>query len=775
MLAGKTIDDPLDLAIRSAGGGGVVTCSALTPEAFRRRAEVLAWQEKSLPDGPGETGGTDPLAQTLYELRVHQIELEMQNEELRQFQLDLDASRERFFDFYDMAPVGYCAVNDKGTVIEANLTTATLLGLPRDLLIKQTFSQFIEPADQDIYYSMRKRLIQTQAVQTRELRLRQSEGVPLWVSLTVRTAPTADQGPVMRIVLNEIAEHKRIETEAIAAKEYAQNIVETVRESLLVLDAELKILSANQSFYTTFQVSPEKTIGNFIYSLGDGQWDIPELRLLLEDILPKVSVFNGYEVEHVFPGIGQRFMLLNAREVYRRDIGSKIILLAIEDISESKLAKQLQSLAFFDPLTGLANRRLMLDCLQKALSSSVRHKKRGALMLMDLDNFKTLNDTLGHKQGDLLLQEVAKRLKVCVRDGDTVARLGGDEFVVMLEDLSENVLHATTQAAVVGQKILISLSQVYALGDWKHSCTASIGISLFGEPGATADELFIRADLAMYRAKDAGRNTQCFFDDQMQTELNTRVAMEEDLREAMQKQQFSVHYQAQVNAKGRITGVEALLRWQHPLRGWVPPVEFIPKAETTGLILPLGLWVLETACAQLARWATRPETAHLVLAVNVSARQFRANEFVDQVLAIVKTSGANAKLLTLELTEKVIAANGNDVAIKMNALKAVGIAFSLDDFDTGYSSLSHLKGLPLDQLKIDQSFVRNILSDPNAEAIAKTVIILARSMGVQVIAEGVETIQQRDLLGTLGCHNYQGYLFSKPLPVAEFEALVKRG
>ena len=754
--------------------GGLVMSSVLTPEASRRRAEVLAWQEKRPLDGPGETGGPDALAQTLYELRVHQIELEMQNEELRKFQLDLDASRELLFDFYDMTPVGYCTVNDKGTVVEANLTTAKLLGVPRARLIKQPFTHFIEPADQDIYYLMLKQLNQTKAVQTRELRFRQSEGQPLWVSLTVRTAPTADQGPVMRIVLSEIAEHKRIETEAIAAKEYAQNIVETVRESLLVLDAELKILSANQSFYNTFQVSPEKTIGNFIYNLGDGQWDIPELRLLLEDILPKVSVFNGYEVEHGFPGIGQRFMLLNAREVYRRDIGSKIILLAIEDISESKLAKQIQSLAFFDPLTGLANRRLMLDCLQKALSSSVRHKKRGALMLLDLDNFKTLNDTLGHKQGDLLLQQVALRLKACVRDGDTVARLGGDEFVVMLEDLSENVLHAATQATVVGQKILASLSQVYELGDWKHSCSASIGISLFGEPGETADELLIRADLAMYRSKDAGRNTLCFFDQQMHTDLTTRVLLEEDLRLALEQDQFSVYYQAQVNAQGRTTGVEALLRWQHPTRGWVSPVEFIPKAEKTGLILPLGLWVLKVACDQLALWAMRAETAHLTLAVNVSARQFRDSDFVDQVLAIVKSSGADAKLLKLELTESVLAANVDDLVSKMNTLKAAGIGFSLDDFGTGYSSLSIIKRLPLDYLKIDQSFVRNILLDPDDAAIAKMVIVLANTMGVQVIAEGVETIQQRDLLATLDCHNYQGYLFSRPLPIDEFEVFANR-
>ncbi len=751
----------------------MVTSSALHTAALRRRAEILAWQEQSPPRGAAETGGIDTPSQTLYELRVHQIELEMQNDELRKFQLDREVSRYYYVDFYDLAPVGFCTVDDKGAILQANLATAKLLGVPRDQLIKQAFARFIGLEDQDSYHLMRMRLLQTQEVQSCDLRLRQNKGEPLWVSLTVSATLTADHGLVMRIVLSEMTERKRIEAEVLAAKEYAQNIVETVREPLLVLDAGLRVLSANQCFYSTFQVLPGNTIGNYIYDLGDKQWDIPKLRLLLEDVLPKACVFNGYEVEHEFPGVGRRTMLLNAREIFRLDVGSKVILLAIEDITERKLVQeQIQHLAYFDPLTDLPNRRLMLDRLQQALLASVRHRQRGALMLMDLDNFKTLNDTLGHSQGDLMLQEVAARLKACLRDGDTVARIGGDEFIVMLEDLGESPLQAATQAAMVGEKILRRLSQVVELGNFKHSGSASIGITLFGEAGETADELLIRVDLAMYRAKDAGRNTLCFFDQQMHTDLTTRVLLEEDLRLALQQHQFSVYYQAQVNARSRITGVEALLRWQHPTRGWVSPVEFIPKAEKSGLILPLGLWVLQVACEQLALWAMRPETAHLTLAVNVSARQFRDSDFVSQVLETVHSSGANAKLLKLELTESVLAANVEDVITKMKTLKAAGISFSLDDFGTGYSSLSLIKRLPLDYLKIDQSFVHNILLDPDDAAIAKMVIVLAHTMGVQVIAEGVETMEQRDLLATLGCHNYQGYLFGRPVPIEEFEALV---
>jgi predicted signal transduction protein with EAL and GGDEF domain len=365
---------------------------------------------------------------------------------------------------------------------------------------------------------------------------------------------------------------------------------------------------------------------------------------------------------------------------------------------------------------------------------------------------------------------VAQRLVTCVREGDTVARLGGDEFLVMLEDLSEDALDAATQAETVGEKIRASLNQPYQLGPCAQHSTASIGITLFGGVAHEGiDEPLKRADLAMYQAKAAGRNTLRFFDPQMQAVVMARAALEVDLRMALEKHQLRLYYQAQVQGENQLTGVEALVRWQHPLRGMVSPAEFIPLSEETGLILPLGLWVLETACTQLALWALRPERAHLTMAVNVSAHQFHQDDFVSQVLAVLARSGANPQRLKLELTESLLISNVEDVILKMEALKAQGVGFSLDDFGTGYSSLSYLKRLPLDQLKIDQGFVRDILIDPNDAAIARMVIVLADSLGLAVIAEGVETEAQRDFLAGQNCHAYQGYLLSRPLPLDEFE------
>ena len=427
------------------------------------------------------------------------------------------------------------------------------------------------------------------------------------------------------------------------------------------------------------------------------------------------------------------------------------------------------SLAFYDPLTQLPNRRLLMDRLVQALASSARSGHPGALLLIDLDNFKTLNDTLGHDKGDLLLQQVGQRLVSCVREGDTVARLGGDEFVVMLEVLSENPVEAATQAEAVGAKIIATLNQPYQLTGHANRSTPSIGLTLFTGHQNSIDELLKQADLAMYQSKTAGRNTLRFFDQKMQAVATDRAALEADLREALLQQQFLLYYQPQVMGEGRLTGAEALVRWQHPQRGMVSPAEFIPLAEETGLILPLGHWVLETACAQLARWATRPETKHLTLAVNVSANQMHQADFVAQVLAVLDKTGANPQHLKLELTESLLVSNVESAIAKMAALKALGVGFSMDDFGTGYSSLSYLKRLPLDQLKIDRGFVRDILTDPNDAAIARMVIALAESMGLAVIAEGVEIEAQRNFLSCLGCHAYQGYLFSRPLPIDEFE------
>jgi diguanylate cyclase (GGDEF)-like protein/PAS domain S-box-containing protein len=454
----------------------------------------------------------------------------------------------------------------------------------------------------------------------------------------------------------------------------------------------------------------------------------------------------------------------------------------LQDITERKeAADKIEYLAFYDALTGLPNRKLMLDRLGRALYSSARHHRHGALMLIDMDNFKALNDTLGHDIGDQLLIEVALRLESCVRECDTVARLGGDEFVVILEDLDETDL-AAMQAEHVAVKIRDQLGESYLLdlaqeddepSSRSHHCSSSIGVTLFCDQSVSVDELMKRADTAMYQAKAAGRNTLRFFDPQMQAAVKARAAMEVDLRKAIVESQFLLHYQAQVDLSGRVIGAECLVRWQHPERGLVLPMEFIPLAEDTGLILSIGHWVLVAACQLLSAWANSPQLAHITLAVNVSARQFSLPNFVDEVLALLEYTGTPPNRLKLELTESLLFENAEDIIAKMTALKARGVVFSMDDFGTGYSSLSYLKRLPLDQLKIDQSFVRHVLTDANDAAIARTVVALGQSLGLAVMAEGVETQGQRDFLAANGCHTFQGYLFSHPLPLEGFTAFAK--
>jgi len=444
------------------------------------------------------------------------------------------------------------------------------------------------------------------------------------------------------------------------------------------------------------------------------------------------------------------------------------------DITERKQAEEkINHLAFFDHLTDLPNRTLLQDRLKQAMANSQRNGHYGALLLLDLDYFKTLNDTLGHDMGDLLLKQVAQRLTECVREGDTVARLGGDEFVVMLVSLSESQIEAASLVGVIGSKIITTLNQTYEIKDVSYRITPSIGASVFLGQQTEIETLLKQADLAMYKAKDAGRNTLRFFDPDMARDVLKRASLDNDLREAVQKKQFVLHYQAQM-AGNQVTGAEVLLRWQHPVRGLVFPGEFISVIEETGLILPVGQWVLETACQQLAVWARQPEMSHLTIAVNISAHQLNHEGFVDQVLMALELSGADPARLKLELTESLLLNNVEEIIGKMTALKAKGVGFSLDDFGTGYSSLSYLKRLPLDQLKIDQSFVRDILADPNDAAIAKMIVVLAESMGLVVIAEGVETEAQRDILAQHGCHAYQGYLFSRPLTLDDFESFIKR-
>jgi diguanylate cyclase (GGDEF)-like protein/PAS domain S-box-containing protein len=442
------------------------------------------------------------------------------------------------------------------------------------------------------------------------------------------------------------------------------------------------------------------------------------------------------------------------------------------DITERKTAEEkIQYLAFYDPLTRLPNRQLLLDRLQRAMSDR-EHPREGALMFIDLDNFKVLNDTLGHQKGDLLLQQVAERLRSCVHRGDTVARLGGDEFVILLENSGHKPLAPAAAARIVSERILAKLGEPYVLTGHLHHSTCSIGVTLFGRAPWTVSELLKQADLAMYQAKNAGRNTVCFFDPEMQAVATANAELATDLRQAWRESQFLIDYQPQVGAEGRMTGVEALLRWRHPQRGLVAPAHFIPTAEDTSLIIPIGRWLLEQACAQLAQWAKRPDRRHLSIAVNVSVRQFRDPAFVDEVMTAIANAGIAPHKLKLELTESLLA-DGIEVTVaKMGSLKDMGVSLSLDDFGMGYSSLSYLKRLPLDELKIDREFVKDILTDANDAAIARTIIGLAQSLGLGVIAEGVETQAQRAFLAQQGCPNYQGYLFCRPLPIAQLETFM---
>lgn len=544
-------------------------------------------------------------------------------------------------------------------------------------------------------------------------------------------------------------------------------------ESLMITDADEVILQVNEAFTLNTGYSAAEAIGQTPRILKSGYHDAAFYTEMWDTLLRTGNwhgeIWDRRKNGEIYPKMLTIKAVTNASGTVTHYVGTH------QDITERKAAEaEINKLAFYDALTGLPNRRLLLMRLKQALASSARNGREGALLFIDLDNFKQLNDTRGHDIGDLLLQQVAQRLESCIREGDTVARLGGDEFVVMLEDLSGHAREASALTEAVGEKILVTLGQPYQLDSKPYRSTPSIGATLFNSEQQTIAELLKKADIAMYQAKKSGRNTLRFFDAQMQDAINTRASLEEELRQALEKQQFHLYYQIQVDGSQRPLGAEVLIRWMHPERGIVPPLQFIPLAEETGLILPIGLWVLETACAQIKVWEQDERTRDLVLAVNVSARQFGQANFVAQVQAVVQRHAIDPTRLKLELTESMLVENISDIIASMTALKKIGIQFSLDDFGTGYSSLQYLQKLPLDQLKIDQSFVRDMTVDVGDNAIVQTIIAMAKVLNLDIIAEGVETEEQHQRLHFLGCDHYQGYLFSKPVPIEQFEVLLKR-
>lgn len=485
---------------------------------------------------------------------------------------------------------------------------------------------------------------------------------------------------------------------------------------------------------------------------------------------------TSYEVEfrlrhkrgHYVPVLSRGYVLRDGQGQAIRISGTNT------DLTERKRAqREIQKLAYYDNLTGLPNRQLLMDLLGTAVATSQRTHQRGALMFIDLDDFKTFNDTQGHAAGDALLRAVARRLKDCVRASDVVARLGGDEFVVVLQGLGEDAAGALLIAEGVARYIRLALTKPFRVAGRIHHRTLSIGIALFEDVPMAADSVLRHADLAMYQAKAAGRNTLRFFDQEMQRVADERMALETDLRQALALRQVSLHAQPQVDLDGRVIGAELLMRWQHPVRGWVSPAVFIPIAEATGVILALGRWVIESACQTLAHWSRDPRLAGVSLSVNVSVRQFSDPEFLPQVLAVLERTQVAPGRLKVEVTESLFAEDMAMVVARMEALRAAGVRLSIDDFGTGYSSLGYLSRMPMDELKIDRSFVDQALVRESDAAIVQIIIALASNLGLAVVAEGVETEVQREFLAARGCGAFQGYLFGKPLPLPAFEAWVR--
>ena len=662
---------------------------------------------------------------------------------------------------------GALTVNTSGMIIYANRRFAEMLKSPLEKIIGSQITTWIAP---DSYQAFEQLLSHKSKKNNRkELDLVADDCTRVPISLSSSfplLKEMEDMTCLLATDLTEINAYKRNEQElniaAIAFNSYA---------GIVVTDSNTLIVRINDAYTKTTGYSFDEIKGKELEILSSARNDDDFYTSMLESI-KKNGSWEG-EVWSKRKN-GDAFLSLCTINTVKDKNGAILNFVGtINDITLSNAAKEkIKNLAYYDQLTLLPNRRLLMDRLTLAKASSMRNGNEGAILFLDLDYFKKLNDTLGHDMGDLLLQEVAKRLSTCVRENDTVARLGGDEFVVMLEGLDPQPVAAAAQAEVVARKIIVALGRPYQLDTHEYHITPSIGITLFNQHSSGMDALIGEADIAMYQAKKEGRNTLRFFSQNMQDAINIRAVLENDLRKALDGGEFQLYYQIQVDNQNRPSGAEALIRWIHPERGFLLPSQFIHLAEEVNLVETIGEWVLETACAQLKLWQDNALTRELVLSVNVSTKQFRNTNFTSQVKDIANRHAINPKLLILEVTESVLLEDVDAAIDCITVLKEIGVQFALDDFGTGYSSLQYLNQLPLCQLKIDQSFVSNIMTGRNI-TIINTIIDMSKNLGISVIAEGVETNEQRQILQNSGCLHYQGYLFSKPIPVDQFEALLR--
>jgi diguanylate cyclase (GGDEF)-like protein/PAS domain S-box-containing protein len=567
------------------------------------------------------------------------------------------------------------------------------------------------------------------------------------------------------LTLNLVSQYREryiVEQERTQSLKVATDVLESISDAFISLDFNFRLIYLNDAACTQFGLNRRAALNERVAEAAPNFFSEPMLASLRSAAVRAVAtIFEAQNKDGTHWYDLRCFPRRDGMSVYFRDITKR-----------KANAARIEYLAFYDVLTKLPNRQSFRDRLNKALATAAAKGGVGALLYIDLDDFKKLNETMGHDRGDMLLQQVANRVVSCVDSEHTVARVGGDQFIVLLEGLSHDSKTATAMAEAVGDKILACFRTPFVVEAYESEMTASIGATVFSGAFGTVDNLLKRCDLAMFQAKAQGRNRIRFFDAVMQTDADARGMLRFDLSHALPNGEFELHYQPQIDGHGIVVGAEALLRWNHPSRGRIPPTEFIPLAEEAGLIVDLGQWVLETACTELSAWASAPAMEKLTLAVNVSVRQFFDPQFLNVVMEAVRVSGANPQRLRLEMTESSVMEKVDETIAKMQDLKTFGIGFSLDDFGTGYSSLSYLRHLPLEQLKIDRSFVKNVLTDAKDASITRTLIALGRSLNLSVLAEGVESAEQRDFLMAEGCDLYQGFLYSPALSSADLEAFV---
>ncbi|MCW8932911.1 MAG: EAL domain-containing protein [Gammaproteobacteria bacterium] len=720
---------------------------------LRRLAdELLRKKGQKSKSFPGELGSM------FHELQTHQIELELQNEELKQAQLALSKSQKKFSDLYDFAPVGYMTVNDKGLILESNLTLATMLGVDRGRLIEQPLSAFITKTDQDIYYFTRKKLLKSLQQQVCELRLHSKTGKVFFAQMRLTISQDVDgNSGQFRVVVTDI-------NDSILAQEKINTLSQAIEQSpvsVIITDTDANIEYVNSNFEQTTGYTLEEVMGKnpcFLQSGKNSLTDNQNIWKTLNDgdvwqgefLNQKKNGETFWEHAYIAPVISKSGKLTHYLAVK-------------EDITFRKQQQeQILYQANYDKLTGLPNRFLALDRLSQLINEARRHHKLLALLFLDLDDFKKVNDTLGHETGDLLLNKAASRLSSVIRSGDTVARWGGDEFIIILGELeTKDDVHSVLES------ILKQFRKAFKINDREFMTTTSIGVTFYPEDGDGPQLLLRLADSAMYHAKTHGANTFSFYSKDMNAEISKRLLIEEQMRGALERNEFEVYYQAKIDIKSQqVFGAEALLRWHNDSLGNISPEVFIPIAEQTGLIVSIGQFVLQQALTVLAKWQ-QEYAIDFQMAVNLSPKQFRDTELVKFVKQALNETAVTMNSLELEITEGVLMSDYKHVDESLSELSLLGVSIAMDDFGTGYSSLNYLRSHHFDVLKIDQSFISDINLDSADRELVSAAIAMGHSLGLKIVAEGVETQTQLTYLKKLDCDYAQGYLYNKPLPEQE--------